>query len=78
MQTLETTKESSVVPNDFSLYVGKPLTDADEVLKNCHKNQSQSIQFSKFFWGGMPQTPLAIACFACWLCFAQHGSQAIF
>ena len=24
----ETTKEFSVVPNDFSLYVGKPLTDA--------------------------------------------------
>ena len=27
----ETTKESSVVPNDFSLYVGKPLTDAEKL-----------------------------------------------
>ena len=27
----ETTKESSVVPNDFSLYVGKPLIDAEKL-----------------------------------------------
>ena len=25
----------------------------------------------------MPPDPLAIACFACWLCFAQHTSQAL-
>ena len=28
----ETKKESSVVPNDFSLYVGKPLTNAEKQL----------------------------------------------
>ena len=27
----ETTKESSVVHNDFSLYVGKPLIDAEKL-----------------------------------------------
>ena len=30
----------------------------------------------KIFLGGMPPDPLAIACFACWLCFAQHTRQA--
>ena len=32
----------------------------------CHQIQSQSMYFSNFSWGGMPQTPyIALACFAC-------------
>ena len=27
----------------------------------------------KISWGGMPPDPLVIACFACWLCFAQQS-----
>ena len=28
---------------------------------------SQNMYFSKFSWGACPQTPLAKACFACWV-----------
>ena len=88
----ETTKESSVVPNDFSLYVGKPLTDAEKLsaledhfkpgkedflVKLLQKSVSEYAIF-KIFLGGMPPDPLAIAYFTCWLLFAQHGSQALF
>ena len=31
--------------------------------------------FFKFSWGGMPPDPLALACFACWMCFAHLHHQ---
>ena len=40
-------------------------------LAKYFQNQSQSSQFLKISWGGMPPDTLALACFACWLCFAQ-------
>ena len=31
--------------------------------------------FFKIFLGGMPPVPLALACFACWVCFAHLHHQ---
>ena len=41
----------------------------------CHQIQYFGIYFSKFSWGGMPPDPLALACFACWVCFAHLHHQ---
>ena len=52
------------------------VLDEDFLVKLPQKSVSEHTIF-KIFLGGMPPDPLAIACFACWLCFAQHGSQAL-
>ena len=48
MQT-QTTKKSFVVPNDFSLYVGKPLTDAEKLSAlEDHFKPGKGFRFSDF------------------------------
>ena len=45
----ETTKESSVVPNDFSLYVGKALTDAEKLSAlEDHCKPGKGFRFPNF------------------------------
>ena len=45
----ETTKESSVVPNDFSLHVGKPLTDAEKLSAlEDHCKPGKGFRFPDF------------------------------
>ena len=46
---VQTTKESSVVPNDFSLYVGKPLTEAEKLSAlEDHCKPGKGFRFPDF------------------------------
>ena len=52
----------------FACYLKKWLF----LVKLPPKSISEHVIF-KIFLGGMPPDPLALACFTCWLCFAQHS-----
>ena len=53
------------------MHVFSGVLDEDFLVELLPKSIAEHVIF-KIFLAACPQTPLALACFACWLCFAQH------
>ena len=60
-----------------SLQLGVYFEKDKSFGKNTVRINLRVPNFQKFPGGACPQTPLAIACFACWLCFAQYIEATI-
>ena len=60
-----------------SLQLGVYFEKDKSFGKNTVRINLRVPNCQKFPGGACPQTPLAIACFACWLCFAQYIEATI-
>ena len=60
-----------------SLQLGVYFEKDKSFGKNTVRINLRVPNFQKFPGGACPQTLLAIACFACWLCFAQYIEATI-
>ena len=58
------------------MHVFSGVLDEDFLVELLPKSIAEHVIF-KIFLAACPQTPLALACFACWLCFAlrQHTQK---